>query len=77
MPPTPPASRLFGACCGMCAGGRIVNDLKAMLGSPQHDILFCGYQAAGTPGREIQTKGRKPGGTVCLTPGFSDQAALL
>jgi len=48
------------AASGMCAGGRIVNYLKAMLGDPRHDVLFVGYQAAGTPGRDIQSYG--PGG---------------
>ncbi len=52
------------AASGMCSGGRIVNYLKAMLGDARHDILFCGYQAAGTPGRAIQAC--KPGGTVRL-----------
>lgn len=41
------------AASGMCAGGRIVNYLKAMLPDPRHDVLFSGFQAAGTPGREI------------------------
>ncbi len=54
------------AASGMCSGGRIVNYLKAMLGDPRHDVLFCGYQAAGTPGREIQAYGSKPGGYVHL-----------
>jgi metallo-beta-lactamase family protein len=49
------------AASGMCSGGRIVNYLKAMLGDPRHDVLFCGYQAAGTPGREIQTYGPRGG----------------
>lgn len=48
------------AASGMCAGGRIVNYLEAMLGNPKHDILFVGYQARGTPGRDIQQYG--PGG---------------
>lgn len=39
---------------GMCAGGRIVNYLKAMLEEPRHQILFVGYQARGTPGSQIQ-----------------------
>ena len=39
---------------GMCAGGRIVNYLKAMLHDPRHDVLFVGYQAKGTPGHAIQ-----------------------
>jgi metallo-beta-lactamase family protein len=49
------------AASGMCSGGRIVNYLKAMLGDPRHDVLFCGYQAAGTPGRAIQSYGPKGG----------------
>jgi metallo-beta-lactamase family protein len=49
------------AASGMCSGGRIVNYLKAMLGDARHDVLFCGYQAAGTPGRAIQTYGPKGG----------------
>lgn len=50
---------------GMCTGGRIVNYLKEMLGDPRHCVLFVGYQAAGTPGREIQHYGPK-GGYVYL-----------
>jgi len=53
------------AASGMCAGGRILNYLKAMLGDPRHDILFVGYQAAGTPGRDIQRYGPN-GGYVIL-----------
>jgi metallo-beta-lactamase family protein len=49
------------AASGMCSGGRIVNYLLAMLGDARHDVLFCGYQAAGTPGREIQTYGPRGG----------------
>ncbi len=49
------------AASGMCSGGRIVNYLKAMLGDPRHDVLFVGYQAAGTPGRAIQTYGPRGG----------------
>ena len=45
------------AASGMCAGGRIVNYLKAMIGDARHDILFVGYQARGTPGRIIQEYG--------------------
>jgi metallo-beta-lactamase family protein len=32
-----------------------------MLGDPRHDVLFVGYQAAGTPGRAIQTYGPRGG----------------
>ena len=49
------------AASGMCAGGRIVDYLKAMVGDPRHDILFVGYQAAGTPGRAIQDYGPRGG----------------
>jgi metallo-beta-lactamase family protein len=52
---------------GMCTGGRIVNYLKAMLGDPRHCVLFVGYQAAGTPGRDIQRYG--PGGGYVLLDG--------
>lgn len=45
---------------GMCAGGRVVNYLKAMLGDERNDVLFVGYQASGTPGRDILNYG--PGG---------------
>lgn len=49
------------AASGMCAGGRIVNYLKALIGDPRCDILFVGYQAEGTPGRDIQTYGPRGG----------------
>ncbi len=39
---------------GMCTGGRIQNYLKALLGDQRTDILFVGYQAQGTLGRQIQ-----------------------
>ena len=53
------------AASGMCAGGRVVNYLKAMLGDSRHDVLFVGYQARGTPGRDIQRYGPR-GGYVML-----------
>lgn len=49
------------AASGMCAGGRVVNYLKAMLGDSRNDVLFVGYQAQGTPGRDIQRYGPKGG----------------
>ncbi|SHE95577.1 metallo-beta-lactamase family protein [Microbulbifer donghaiensis] len=49
------------AASGMCSGGRIVNYLKAMLEDERHNILFVGYQARGTPGRDIQTYGPQKG----------------
>jgi len=53
------------AASGMCAGGRIVNYLKALLPDPKTDVLFVGYQAQGTAGREIQKYGPR-GGYVYL-----------
>lgn len=50
---------------GMCSSGRIVNYLKAMLGDKRHNVLFVGYQAAGTLGRAIQAYG-PTGGYVDL-----------
>jgi metallo-beta-lactamase family protein len=49
------------AASGMCAGGRIVNYLKALLGDKRTDILFVGYQAQGTPGHDIQRYGQHGG----------------
>ena len=41
------------AASGMCAGGRIVNYLKALIEDERTDLLFVGYQARGTPGRKL------------------------
>lgn len=49
------------AASGMCAGGRIIDYLKAMLGDPRHNVLFVGHQAQGTPGRTIQKYGPRGG----------------
>ncbi len=49
------------AASGMCTGGRIVNWLKAMISRPRTDVVFVGYQGAGTPGRAIQTYAPAPG----------------
>jgi len=53
------------AASGMCTGGRMVNYLKALLPDPKTDVLFVGYQAQGTPGRDIQKYGPR-GGYVYL-----------
>jgi metallo-beta-lactamase family protein len=49
---------------GMCTGGRIVNHLAAGIGMTENDIIFVGYQAAGTPGRAIQEKANANGAVV-------------
>lgn len=52
---------LVVAGSGMCTGGRIVNYLQRMLGDPRHCVLFVGYQARGTLGRDIQRFGPQGG----------------
>jgi len=42
------------AASGMCQGGRITNYLESMLSNKHNDVLFIGYQAEGTLGRDIQ-----------------------
>ena len=59
-----PAIILAGS--GMCTGGRIIDHLQNGIEQPENDILFVGYQAACTPGRDIQTYADKPNGYVVL-----------
>lgn len=49
------------AASGMCSGGRVVNYLKRFLAEPSADLLFVGYQAKGTLGRDIQHYGPRGG----------------
>lgn len=49
------------AASGMCTGGRIVNYLSAFIEDSTTDILFVGYQARGTTGRDIQEYGPRNG----------------
>ncbi|HEX2445249.1 MAG TPA: MBL fold metallo-hydrolase [Vicinamibacterales bacterium] len=46
-------SAIIIASSGMATGGRVLNHLKATLPDPRHTILFVGFQAAGTRGRQI------------------------
>ncbi|TRW50209.1 MBL fold metallo-hydrolase [Aliidiomarina halalkaliphila] len=49
------------AASGMCTGGRMVNYLRALLPDPRTDVVFVGFQAEGTPGRDIQRWGPRGG----------------
>ena len=49
----PPSVVIAGS--GMCTGGRVVNYLQALLGDERTDVVFAGYQAAGTAGRALQS----------------------
>lgn len=49
------------AASGMCTGGRVVNYLKALIEDERNDILFVGYQAEGTSGRDILKYGLSGG----------------
>jgi len=61
-----PGPYIVLAGSGMCSGGRIVDHLKAGLEAQENDVCFVGYQAPGTPGRDIIRYGKRPGGYVCL-----------
>jgi len=61
-----PGPAIIVAGSGMCTGGRIVDHLFHGLGKRENDILFVGYQAGGTPGRDILTYAGKQGGYVWL-----------
>lgn len=62
------------AASGMCSGGRIVNYLSALISDERTDILFTGYQAQGTPGRDIQKYGQ--GGYVSFAASDSSGQSI-
>jgi metallo-beta-lactamase family protein len=61
-----PGPAVIIAGSGMCSGGRIVNHLKTGLAQSENDVCFVGYQASGSPGRDIQRYAGKPGGYAYL-----------
>lgn len=61
-----PGPAVIIAGSGMCTGGRIVRHLKNGIQDSKNDIFFVGYQASGTPGRDIIRYSRSPGGYVYL-----------
>jgi len=48
-----PAPCIVISSSGMATGGRVLHYLKAALPNPRHTVLFVGYQAAGTRGRQM------------------------
>lgn len=61
-----PGPAIIIAGSGMCTGGRIINHLNKGLKDSRNDIFFVGYQAKGTPGRDIIKYADRPNGYVIL-----------
>ncbi|KPA18091.1 metallo-beta-lactamase [Candidatus Magnetomorum sp. HK-1] len=62
---------------GMCHGGRIINHLKNGLDQAENDVLFVGYQAHGTPGRDILKYSKKKNGYVRINDELIDIKARI
>ena len=59
---------------GMCSGGRIVDHLRKGLQDKKNDVVFVGYQASGTMGRQL-VEGKMPArARIHLLNGFSAHA---
>ncbi|MEA2084639.1 MAG: MBL fold metallo-hydrolase [Thermodesulfobacteriota bacterium] len=61
-----PGPAIIIAGSGMCTGGRIIEHLRQGLGDSRNDIFFVGYQAKGTPGRDIIRYADRANGYVIL-----------
>ncbi len=59
---TVPGPTIIIAGSGMCSGGRIIDHLEAGLADEKNDVLFVGYQARGTLGRDILKYGPRKNG---------------
>lgn len=54
-----PGPAIVVASSGMCTGGRIVEHLVELLPREETSVVFTGYQAHGTPGRDILDAARE------------------
>ena len=61
-----PEPAVIIAGSGMCTGGRILDHLRTGLEGPENDVFFVGYQARGTPGRDIIKYSKRPDGYIYL-----------
>lgn len=59
---TVPGPAIIIAGSGMCSGGRIIDHLEEGLSDEKNDVLFVGYQARGTLGRDILKYGPRKNG---------------
>lgn len=49
----PSEPSIIVSASGMASGGRVVHHLQSMLPNPENAVVLTGYQASGTPGRQL------------------------